>query len=224
GIRVDENTISYILKTREERLNSEVINPDAKRHRAVNYPELDLALREFLLAEGLEIPQEALQFSNGWLEKFKDQNRIRQRHLEREAESADEIAISNTLPMLKDKCSNYPVERIYNMDETGLFYRLEPDRTLATRRLSGRKMSKERLSIALCMNADGSHKLVPFVIGKYAKPCCFKNINIKNLAVKYRNSARAWMITSLFQDWLKDFDFQMGIKHQGERVLLIPDN
>ncbi|CAG8739198.1 3577_t:CDS:2, partial [Racocetra fulgida] len=84
GIRVDESTISRILKTGEERLNSE------------------------LLAEGLEIPQGALQFFNSWLEKFKDRNGIRQHHLEGEAESADEIAISNTLPMLKDKCSNYP--------------------------------------------------------------------------------------------------------------------
>ena len=43
------------------------------------------------------------------------------------------------------------------------FYRLEPDRTLATQRLSGRKKNKERLTIALCTNADGSHKLDPLM-------------------------------------------------------------
>ncbi|CAG8520570.1 2676_t:CDS:2 [Racocetra fulgida] len=50
GLRVDKSTISRILKTGEERLNSEIPNPDTKRHRAVTYPELDLALKEFDLA------------------------------------------------------------------------------------------------------------------------------------------------------------------------------
>ncbi|CAG8541697.1 1311_t:CDS:2, partial [Racocetra persica] len=233
-------------QTRSQRRKafSEIPNPDTKCHRAVTYPELDLALKEFvliyqnrtilsdallvekakLLADGLRIPQGVLKFSNGWLEKFKDRNRIRQHHLEGEAESADITAINNTIPLLRNKTSNYPLERIYNMDETGLFYRLEPDRTLATQRLSGRKVERECLSITLCTNADGLHKLAPFVIRKYAKPCCFKNIKIQNLAVKYRNSAKAWMIATLFQDWLKNFDYQIGLKHRGQHVLLILNN
>ena len=77
---------------------------------------------------------------------------------------------------------------------------MEPDKTLATRWLSGRKKSKERLSIALCANADGSHKLPPLVIGKYANPRCFKNINIGNLPITYQNNAKVWMLTTLFQE------------------------
>ena len=65
------------------------------------------------------------------------------------------------------------------------FFSLEPDQTLATRRLSGRKKNKERLSIALCANSDGSHKLNPLVIGKYARSRCFKHINIRNLLITY---------------------------------------
>ena len=79
---------------------------------------------------------------------------------------------------------------------------MKSDKTLATKRLSRRKKSKERLSIALCVNADGSHKLPPLVIGKYANPRCFKNINIGNLPITYRNNAKAWMLTTLFQEWL----------------------
>ena len=81
-----------------------------------------------------------------------------------------------------------------------IFYRLEPDRTLATKRLSGRKKNKERLSIALCANADGSHKLSPLIIGKYAKPCCFKNVNIFNFQMTYRSNSKAWMLTTIFQE------------------------
>ena len=51
-----------------------------------------------------------------------------------------------------------------------IFYRLEPDKTLATIRLSGCKKNKERLTIALCTNADGSHKTEPLIIGKSSKP------------------------------------------------------
>ena len=41
----------------------------------------------------------ALQFSSGWLQKFKDRNGIRLRKLEGEAMSADENAISNAFPI-----------------------------------------------------------------------------------------------------------------------------
>jgi hypothetical protein len=95
---------------------------------------------------------------------------------------------------------------------------------LATRRLSGRKKNKERLSIALCTNADGSHKLPPLIIGKYANPRCFKTININNLPIIYRNNSKAWMLTTLFQEWLCDFDHKVAIKHNGQRVLLLLDN
>lgn len=101
---------------------------------------------------------------------------------------------------------------------------MEPDKTLATKRLSGRKKNKERLSIALCTNADGSHKLSPLIIGKFAKPRCFKNINISNLKMIYRSNPKAWMLTTLFQEWLQEFEYQVAQKHNGQRVLLLLDN
>ncbi|CAG8710758.1 2870_t:CDS:2, partial [Dentiscutata erythropus] len=208
GVRVDEN----------ERISSEITNPDAKCHRAVTYLALDYALKEFVLiyqnkpilsdailvekakiiANGLGISEGALNFSHGWLDKFKDQNNICQHKLEGEAELADVAAIISTLPALRNK--------------------LEPDRSLATRHLSGCKVDRECLSIALCTNADSSHKMVSLIIGKYAKPRCFKNINLKNLAVMYKNSAKAWMITSLFQMWLQEFDHQVGLNWILEHV------
>jgi len=177
-----------------------------------------------LLASGLGIPEGTLQFSSGWLHKFKNRNGIHQEKLHGEADSADNAAIIEALPLLREKCATYPLERIYNMDETGLFYRLEPDRTLATKRLSGRKKNKERISVALCSNADRSHKLKPLIIGKSAKPRCFKNINIYNLPMVYRYNSKAWMLLTLFQEWLQEFDLQISRKHRGQRVLLLLDN
>ena len=143
NLTIDESTVSRILKTSDQRIGNEIVNSNAKRHRTTTYPELDLALKEFVLiyqhrtvlsdalliekakalADGLEIPQGALNFSPGWLYKFKSRNGIRLRKLQGEAASANEVAIDEMLPLIKDKCANYPIERIYNMDETGLFYR-----------------------------------------------------------------------------------------------------
>lgn len=244
GVTVNESTITRILQTKERRLATEVENPKAKRHKSVTVPELDLALKEFvlvyqhrtilsdallvekarLLAEELGVSVGTLTFSHGWLQKFKKRNGIRQEKLDGEEASADHNAIAECLPLLQDKCSRYSPDRIYNMDETGLFYRLEPDRTLATRRLAGRKKNKERLSIALCANADGSHKLNPLIIGKSANPRCFKNLRLQNFPMTYRSNAKAWMLTVLFQEWLRDFNHQVVRKHGGQRVLLLLDN
>jgi DDE superfamily endonuclease/Tc5 transposase DNA-binding domain len=243
-VTVSESTITRILQSKEKRLATEVTNYETKRHKSVSFPQLELALKEFvlvyqertilsdailiekagLLAKDLDIPEGALQFSSGWLYRFKNRHGIRQKQLHGEAASADQSAIANSLPLLRDKCSRYSLDRIYNMDETGLFYRLAPDRTLATRQLSGHKKNKERLSVALCANADGSHKLNPLIIGKSAKPRCFKNVRIKNLAMTYRNNTKAWMLTTTFQEWLHEFDRQVTQKHGNQRVLLLLDN
>lgn len=143
GVRIDETTVTRILQTKDKRLSTEVIRPEQKRHKSVTFPELELALKEFvltyqhrailsdamliekakLLANGLGVPENALQFSSGWLQGFKKRNGIHQQKLQGEAASADQTAIIESLPLLREKCANYPLERIYNMDETGLFYR-----------------------------------------------------------------------------------------------------
>lgn len=93
--------------------------------------------------------------------------------------------------------------QLYNADESGLFFRLLPDKTFvaASEKTSpGRKTSKERITFLLCANADGSHKLNPLVIGKSAKPRCFNQKGFKNL-LEYASSKKAWMNSQLFYNW-----------------------
>lgn len=54
---------------------------------------------------------------------------------------------------------------IYNCDETGLFWKMVPDRSLSTLRLPGTKKEKHRISFHFCCNADRSHKLPLWFIG-----------------------------------------------------------
>ncbi|XP_052215921.1 tigger transposable element-derived protein 6-like [Dreissena polymorpha] len=65
-------------------------------------------------------------------------------------------------------------------------------------------------------------KLKPLVIGKSRKPRCFGSIDVRKLPVRYEANRKAWMITPLMEDWLRDLDRQMG--KQKRNILLLLDN
>ena len=108
------------------------------------------------------------------------------------------------------------------MDETGLFYELQPSKTLSqTAKKSGTKQSKKRVSVVLCTNFDGSDKVPLMVIGKSSNPRCFKNFNV-NSYVDYRSNKKAWVTANIFNDWLELFDQRM--RSQKKQAILILDN
>ncbi|XP_071043603.1 tigger transposable element-derived protein 6-like [Parasteatoda tepidariorum] len=111
---------------------------------------------------------------------------------------------------------------VRNADETGLFYQLMPDKTMAFKgeNCKGGKKSKQRLTVLLCANSTGTDKLKPFVIGKYAKPRCFKNVT--SLPVDYKANKRAWMTEEIFNNWLLDVDKEM--KRKKKKIALLVDN
>ncbi|CAG8453967.1 23609_t:CDS:2, partial [Dentiscutata erythropus] len=94
--------------------------------------DLILIEKAKLLANRLGVPVGILNFSLGWLQKFKERNRIGREKLYGEDGSVNENIIIRELLLLRNKYSDYPLERIYNIDETALFYQLEPDYLLAT--------------------------------------------------------------------------------------------
>ena len=67
----------------------------------------------------------------------------------------------------------YPDDDVYNMDETGLFWKATLDLTLTTTSLKGKKIQKERLSLVLTCNATGTRKLDLWMVYKYLNPRCF---------------------------------------------------
>ena len=71
----------------------------------------------------------------------------------------------------------YKAEDIYNMDESGLFHCLQPDKTISSGLVKGCKKAKDHISLAFCTNVDRSGKRTLTVTGKSAKLRCFKNIN-----------------------------------------------
>ena len=77
-------------------------------------------------------------------------------------------------------------EQIYNADETGLYWKCLPNKTLAyevDKNASGHKMQKQRLTIMCSGNASGSHFNKLCVIGTAKKPRVFQSLSIENLPV-----------------------------------------
>jgi hypothetical protein len=72
--------------------------------------------------------------------------------------------LKNILPKL---IKGYNARDIFNADETALFFRALPTKTLTYKNLdaNSNKVCKERLSLLLCSNMDGSEKLKPVIIG-----------------------------------------------------------
>lgn len=154
--------------------------------------------------------------SDGWLTRWKKRHGVHFLGVCGEKLSADQPAASDFSEKLKQiiERENLTPEQVYNIDETGLNYKLLPKKTFASsqeKSASGFKVNKERITVALCSNASGTHKMPLFVIGKSAKPRAFKNINHSTLPVYYRSQKSAWMDSYLFKEWFIS-QFVPGVK------------
>lgn len=80
-----------------------------------------------LLKESGTIPvdDESFTMSNGWLDGFKKRHHIEEQRRFGESGSVNGQLIQESRPMLKEVLDTYDLSEIYNMDETGQFYRLE---------------------------------------------------------------------------------------------------
>jgi hypothetical protein len=123
----------------------EDVNRTAKRQRIVKYPLMEIALywwfltyqdqvnmsgdltkekAAYFLAE-LYLGHGAFEFSNGWLEAFKNRRVIKAYRCFGEFGSANMAVIKESLLQIRLTLDQYEQHDIYNMDEIGLFYRMQ---------------------------------------------------------------------------------------------------
>jgi hypothetical protein len=117
--------------------------------------------------------------------------------------------------------AKYGPDNTLNMDETGLFWKLAPDRTLATKPGSGGKKSKDRITVAFTCSASGK-KEEPWVVGRSKNPRCLKKVNRHLLRLHYRYNKLKWMTGLIIQEYLIWLDNKM--RAQRRKVLLLLDN
>ncbi|CAI7832607.1 unnamed protein product [Closterium sp. NIES-53] len=178
GIRPDRSTVSRTLKGAERwAAASTIVN--TVRVRGGAWPELEQAMARWIsnagpagvpltlqtirdhvatIASRMAIPP-TFRCSIGWVRRALRRQGVRCRDAVGEAASADITAVRNCqqkLPQLLMHLSARPRDT-YNLDETALWLSVLPRRTYSNGRLPGRKISKELLTVAFLVNADGSH-------------------------------------------------------------------
>jgi len=120
--------------------------------------------------------------------------------------------------------SLYKLEDIFNADEFGLFYRLQPSATQTfkatpTSVLALGKKSKERVTVLIGASATGE-KLPLSVIGKSERPRCFGRLRV--LPCDYSYSRRAWMTRQLWRQIIEKLERKM--KSEKRKIALIVDS
>ncbi|KAH6924734.1 hypothetical protein HPB50_023769 [Hyalomma asiaticum] len=155
----------------------------------------NLSVSSALLTEKAEIFASQMNCNNfscssGWLARFKARRNVNATVVRAEAAHADHKGAAEwqngLLPATLADCT---MEDIFNLDESALFYRLLPNRTLVFKgeNCTGGKNAKERLSVAFVVNATGSQKLPLLVIGRFSKPTCYKGAQLPS-GVIYRSN------------------------------------
>lgn len=234
------STLSNILKNKDRTLGLNV-SDGKKRFRKCKFPQLEECLVKWFAQcreknipmSGAMLKEKALSFalslgivgfsaSEGWLANFKKRHDIVYKKLCGESASVDESVCSNWKIDLKGLLDNYEPRNIFNTDETGLFFKCLPEKTLnfQSEKCHGGKHSKQRVTLLLAANMDGSEKLKPLIIGKSAKPRCFKGV--ESFPVDYKANKKSWMTTELFNTWL--LQLKKSMKKQKRKILLFMDN
>ena len=158
------------------------------------------------ISHAIHGPQRDSGLSRGWLWRWQKRHGIGQVKICGEVRSAD-LEAAAAFPIqfgqyIKEE--QLQEEQIYNCDETALYWRMLPDKTIAVKnnpdKDEGFKIIKDRVTFLLCTNATVSQKIKPLAIGRYRSPRCFQHINMSNLPIQFVSSANAWMTGQLFKD------------------------
>ena len=144
--------------------------------------------------------------SGGWLHRFKNRHGIRQLSMQGEYLSADYFVadeFKSSFPELIEE-QGLSLHQVFNADETGLYWCLLPNRTLADateKCAKNMKSSKDRVTLMATANASGDFRLPLVFIHKSKKPHSFSGMNMSALPVHYYSQKKGWMDRAIFTDW-----------------------
>ena len=91
----------------------------------------------------------------------------------------------------------YLSEQVFNMDETGLYWKKKPDWSYIgkdEKLMPGYKAAKNRLTLLFGGNASGNMKFNPLLIYHPENPRTLKNIAKGSLPVVWTSNPKAWAI------------------------------
>ncbi|GAB9463206.1 hypothetical protein Gpo141_00000675 [Globisporangium polare] len=118
------------------------------------------------------------------------------------------------------------ISDVWNFDEVPLCYALSPDASdlaAAASPEAAERVRKQSFTLALAVNADGSERRAPLIIGKTERPISFKKGRTgPQLGFQYLHNHGAWMTAEIFFAWLNLWNNELLA--QDRHVLLLVDS
>lgn len=157
GLKYSPSAISKTLARSGSILSCDYSNKKAKRQKPVKYPDMENALMEWIeiyqsqiqlsgelikskgkvFLKALYGENADMEFSEGWLSSFKKRHGIKQYRTVGESGSVNLQTLEDRLPGVRAMLDRYAWKDIYNMDETGLFYRMQVRLTILSQLSNG---------------------------------------------------------------------------------------
>ena len=176
---------------------------------------------------------EEFSASRGWFDRFRKRASLHSVRIQGEAASADTEAAEKFPAILQEIITDkgFTPQQVYNIDETGLFWKKMPSRTYIAQEektAPGFKAAKDRLTLLLGGNAAGE-KLKPMLVYAAENPRALKGVVKGQLPVLWRSNKKAWVTSSLTHDYvfsyLLPFITENNRKHNlDNKALLLVDN
>lgn len=238
--------IAKILKTKESILSMYESNASSSRvltnGRQCVYDDVNKSLYEWytlacsknIFPMGPQLIEKAKQIatclgrdefkgSNGWLEKWKKRFNIKQLRISGESGDVQGPTVDSWKERLPELVASYARDDIWNIDETGLFWKALPDRGFGVKgkECKGGKKSKQRFTVAFFVTASGK-KETPVVIWKAENPRCLKRFDKALLPVDYYSQKKAWMDGEIMESILAKLNRRLSSKSRS--ILLMMDN
>lgn len=144
--------------------------------------------------------------SHGWVRGFLKRFDICNAAMYGQAGEVNLALAASAMQDIRRAGEAYPPERIYKMDETGLLHRCLPSRSYVPRRdrwhARGTKAMRhmDRVTLVLCTNATGTHKIPVSMIGEAERPMCFRGAENES-PLPYFNKKKAWMDQHVYARW-----------------------
>ena len=162
--------------------------------------------------------------SEGWLDKWKLSYGIRKKQISGKSFDVSEVTVGSWMERLRELCKGYQLKHIWNMDENCSLFKAIPSKGLAQKVKKGGKKSKQRMTAAFFVSADGGKVDKPIVICKSKKPRCFKRTNAasKHKQVSYFVDAKSWIQIDIIEKVLEKLNCIMKLGNRN--VLLFLNN
>ncbi|XP_057308163.1 tigger transposable element-derived protein 6-like [Hydractinia symbiolongicarpus] len=164
--------------------------------------------------------------SDGWLDRWKTTYSVKERRIVGEAGDVSTETVTSWMERIKELVEGYSLENIWNMDESGCFFKALPAKGLVEKgkQAKGGKKSKLRLTVAFFVNAAGEKIDQPVVIWKSKVPRCFKKLKdpSRPANVHYFSNPKSWMTSQVMETVLARFNRKLLFEDR--KVILFLDN